>query len=146
MLARSSMTLPTETALPGGSVYEPKWDGYRVLLFTSADRIRVRSRRGADLTSRFPEVAQAAAEQLPPGLVLDGKLVVWADGRLDFGALQRGLELAETRLVLSPDSEQPASWRSTFWWSRGQIFESALSTFVGACSRQPCPGRAHRSR
>src|SRR4051794_2955030 len=50
-------------------------------------RVPVWSRKGADLAAGFPEIVQAALEQLEPGTVIDGELVVWRDGRLDFGAL-----------------------------------------------------------
>ena len=109
-LAKPVETLPPRNALPGGCLYEPKWDGYRALIRVDGDGARIRSRRGTDLTSAFPDVAAAAAEQLHPGTLLDGELVIWnrdAKG-LDFAALQRRLASAPrvTRLV----AEQPASF------------------------------------
>ncbi|MET0928458.1 MAG: ATP-dependent DNA ligase [Aeromicrobium sp.] len=89
MLARHVTALPAAEALRGGCVYEPKFDGYRALLFVTDDGCRVQSRRGHDITDAFPDVATAAVEHLPAGLVLDGELVVWVDGGLDFGELQR---------------------------------------------------------
>jgi ATP-dependent DNA ligase len=89
MLARAADALPRARALPGGCRYEPKWDGYRALLFVSEAGCYIQSRRGKDLTQGFPGVAAAAAEQLAPGTVLDGELVVWSGGRLDFTALQK---------------------------------------------------------
>lgn len=75
--------------------FEPKWDGFRCLLFRSADGVvlqgRGRSRASADeivdLAYAFPEVCAAALEQLAPGIVLDGEIVIEQDGRLDFGTL-----------------------------------------------------------
>lgn len=87
MLAKPAATLPAGTALPGGTVYEPKWDGYRAILERTSARCRVWSRNGTDLASGFPEIVQAARDQVEPGTVIDGELVVWRDGRLDFGAL-----------------------------------------------------------
>lgn len=87
MLAKPAATLPAGTALPGGTVYEPKWDGYRAILERTSAGCRVWSRNGADLASGFPEIVDAAGEQLQPGTVIDGELVVWRDGRIDFGAL-----------------------------------------------------------
>jgi len=89
MLARHVAALPEPGALRGGCVYEPKFDGYRALLFVTEDGCRVQSRRGHDITDAFPDVADVAFEHLPAGLVLDGELVVWIDGGLDFGELQR---------------------------------------------------------
>ena len=63
--------------------YEPKFDGWRGVLFRSAGVLQ--SRRGTDLAARFPEV-MAAAESLGD-VVLDGEVVALRDGRLDFGAL-----------------------------------------------------------
>lgn len=89
MLARHVTSMPEPGALPGGCVFEPKFDGYRALLFVDDDGCRVQSRRGHDITDAFRDVADAAAAHLPAGLVLDGELVVWAGSGLDFGELQR---------------------------------------------------------
>lgn len=74
-------------------VYEPKFDGWRAMLFTAAGVVQ--SRRNNDLATRFPEIAVAGREL--GDLVLDGELVALRDGRLDFGALTsmpRGREAA----------------------------------------------------
>ncbi len=91
MLARPVDQLPAEDAMPDGCLYEPKFDGYRALLFIYGGGCRVQSRRGHDISASFPDVAKVAVDQLPPGVVLDGELVVWADGRLEFSELQRRL-------------------------------------------------------
>jgi ATP-dependent DNA ligase len=91
VVARSAEVLPAAGALPGGCVYEPKFDGYRALLFVDDGRCRIQSRRRHDITASFADVAAAACEQLPSGLVLDGELVVWVDGRLEFSELQHRL-------------------------------------------------------
>ena len=67
MLARSVERLPSGRALRGGGVYERKWDGNRGLLFVTDAGVRVQSRRGADLTRGFPDIAAAARRHLPPG-------------------------------------------------------------------------------
>jgi ATP-dependent DNA ligase len=97
MLARSAERLPSGRALRGGGVYEPKWDGYRGLLFVTDAGVRVQSRRGADLTRAFPDIAAAARRALPPGVVLDGELVVGGRDGLDFGALQQRLTSTKVR-------------------------------------------------
>ena len=99
VLARSARRLPPAGALLGGCVYEPKFDGYRALLFVEDGRCRIQSRRRHDITAAFPDIAAVARDQLPPGLIIDGELVVFVDDRLEFSELQLRLaSAAETRL------------------------------------------------
>lgn len=86
-LARSVESIPAAGALPGGCVYEPKWDGFRAGVFTGEAGTAIWSRSGKDLSARFPDLV-AAAEQLPPGYVLDAEAVIWSGERTDFAALQ----------------------------------------------------------
>lgn len=87
----SVSSLPQTDDLPGGTVYEPKFDGHRALLFVERGTCRIQSRRGDDITSAFPEIASAAVQWLPGGVVLDGEIVIWGRGRADFGEFQRRL-------------------------------------------------------
>lgn len=87
-LARPVRTLADAQALPGGTAWEPKWDGMRVLALADGAATALRSRHGEDLTLAFPEVVAAVAAHVPAGSVLDGELVVRRSGRIDFGALQ----------------------------------------------------------
>jgi ATP-dependent DNA ligase len=86
MLARRVERLPEPGDMPGGCAYEPKFDGHRLVVLTGPVRLQTRS--GRVVTGTFPEIAEAA-EALPPGTVLDGELVIWREGKLDFGALQK---------------------------------------------------------
>jgi ATP-dependent DNA ligase len=81
-----------EEDLPRGDgwVYEPKWDGFRAILFKEGRKVRLQSRNGKDLSHRFLEV-QRAALRLPDS-VLDGELVVVIGGRLEFDGLISRLE------------------------------------------------------
>ncbi|MEU6419684.1 ATP-dependent DNA ligase [Streptomyces spiralis] len=91
MLAQARDRLPPPGALPGGLVFQPKFDGYRALLFTPSPALGsmiLHSRRGAFIQGRFPDLGQAAGK-LPDGLVLDGELVAWDGEQLSFEALQR---------------------------------------------------------
>jgi ATP-dependent DNA ligase len=108
MLAKPVDRLPAPDALPGGCVYEPKFDGYRALLFVDDVGCRVQSRRGHDISLSFPDIAETAAEQLPEGVVLDGELVIWGDGELDFAELQR--RLASSATALQRAYSRPASF------------------------------------
>jgi ATP-dependent DNA ligase len=105
-LAKAVPAVPTRA----GTLYESKFDGFRVALVVEDGRVTLFSRNGTDLTTRFPELAAAAAEQVPPeGCVLDGEAVIWGRDRLDFDALQRrmGAGAATARRLAA---EQPASF------------------------------------
>lgn len=93
MLARAVDRLPRSDQLPGGTWYEPKWDGFRVIASCIGERVALRSRRGTDLTDAFPEIASALADQVAD-VILDGELVVWNAGGLDFISLQRRMTTA----------------------------------------------------
>lgn len=108
-LAKAVDTIPTEAALPGGSRYEPKWDGYRACALVGVGGVSLWSRQGKDLSRYFPELLEALAGQVPPGCVLDGEAVVWSGARLDFDALQRRLVTSRAGLAALV-REQPASF------------------------------------
>jgi ATP-dependent DNA ligase len=79
-------------------VYELKWDGYRCAAVHALDgSVRLWSRQGKALTSGFPDVAAALADQVLPGTVLDGELVIWNGSALDFDLLHRRLVSGERR-------------------------------------------------
>jgi ATP-dependent DNA ligase len=84
-------TAARTTAIPAGWIVEPKWDGFRAFVGRWSDgHVAIRSRGGADLTTGFPEIAQAAAA-LPENIgevLLDGELVCWENERLSFERLQ----------------------------------------------------------
>lgn len=90
-LAKSAERIPGAQMLGGGTMYEPKWDGFRCALVRDASGTRLWSRQGKDLTDRFPDVAAAATGHVMPGTVLDGELVIWSGDRLDFDLLQQRL-------------------------------------------------------
>ncbi|MCW2770293.1 MAG: ATP-dependent ligase [Aeromicrobium sp.] len=93
-LARSATELPDTEAMPGGAVYEPKFDGYRALLFVHGGECRIQSRAGRDVTHAFPDIAAAAIQSLPSGVVVDGEIVLWGDEVDDFVELDRRLNHA----------------------------------------------------
>ncbi|SFL80230.1 ATP-dependent DNA ligase [Geodermatophilus ruber] len=97
-LARAVRDLPRTDALPGGVLYEPKWDGYRLVIVRTGGTTRLWSRQGRDLTARFPDVVAAAVGQVPAGTVVDGEVVVWNGERLDFGLLQRRMVTPPSRI------------------------------------------------
>jgi ATP-dependent DNA ligase len=100
--------------LPDGAgwIFEPKWDGFRVLVFRDGDELLLQSRDEKPLDRYFPELREPLAAQLPPRCVLDGELVVAKDGALDFEALQQRIHPAASRIALLA-REIPAS--IVFW-------------------------------
>ncbi|WP_448812083.1 ATP-dependent DNA ligase [Agromyces bauzanensis] len=107
-LARSVRELPSMTAMPGGTRYEPKWDGFRAVIVVDED-VSLWSRQGKNLTRSFPDLTAAAASMIPAGCIVDGEAVIWIDGRLSFEALQQRLGVGtETARRLA--HAQPASY------------------------------------
>lgn len=94
MLAKSVKGVPQE---PGFS-FEPKWDGFRCLVFRDGDEVELTSRNTKPLTRYFPEIVAAVKEQLPPRIVLDGELFVATGPRLRFETLQERIHPAESRV------------------------------------------------
>ncbi|MFJ2745826.1 hypothetical protein ACIO3O_39910 [Streptomyces sp. NPDC087440] len=84
-LAQAVDTLPVDK---GQLAYEPKFDGHRMTLQRTQDRVIVRSKAGRVVTSTWMDLAVAAMD-LSPGVLLDGEAVVYREGRLDFGAVQQ---------------------------------------------------------
>lgn len=101
--------IPAPTALPGGCLYEPKWDGFRTSLTVTETGAVLFSRQGKDLTRYFPDVIAAAEEQIPPGCVVDGETLIWSNGRLDFNSLQQRMTTSKAALPAFI-RERPASF------------------------------------
>lgn len=79
--------LGSSVPVDGDWMFEPKWDGFRCLIFRAADQVYVQSRSGEDLAYAFPEVVAAALQGLPEYIVMDGELVIADQGRLWFELL-----------------------------------------------------------
>jgi ATP-dependent DNA ligase len=82
----------------GGWQYEPKWDGFRCLVFRSGSEIELQSKSGKPLARYFPEVVEAVRAMKAEQFVLDGELIIPIDGALSFDALQLRLHPAESRV------------------------------------------------
>jgi ATP-dependent DNA ligase len=97
-------------ALPEGAgwIFEPKWDGFRTLVFRDRGELLIQSRDEKPLDRYFPELREVLLAQLPQRCVLDGEIVIARDGGLDFEALQQRLHPAESR-VQKLARETPAS-------------------------------------
>ena len=94
MLARAAATLPDGE----GWLYEPKWDGFRCLVFRDHDELVLTSRNERPLTRYFPELLEPLHQVLPFKCVLDGEIVIAGHGGLDFDALQQRIHPAESRI------------------------------------------------
>src|SRR5579883_2945436 len=101
-------------ALPEGEgwIFEPKWDGFRVLVFRDGDEVLIQSRDEKPLDRYFPELEAPLRAQLPERCVLDGEVVVARGSALDFEALQLRIHPAASRVKLL-SRELPAS--IVFW-------------------------------
>ena len=89
--------LVTKVPTGEGWQYEPKWDGFRGILENEEGELHLWSRNGRPLLRYFPEL-RALGDALPPHSALDGEIVIEADGRLDFDAMQMRLHPAESRI------------------------------------------------
>jgi ATP-dependent DNA ligase len=96
MLAKRIDELPQE----GTWIFEPKWDGFRALIFRDQEEILLQSRDQKSLNRYFPELVDALLRQLPERCVLDGEVVIARDGALDFDALQLRIHPAASRVKL----------------------------------------------
>jgi ATP-dependent DNA ligase len=105
MLAKLADELPRE----GGFLYEPKWDGFRAIVFRGADGVYIQSRDSRPLERYFPELHDALLERLPENCVVDGEIVIATQKGLDFDALQLRLHPAESR-VAKLAKETPSSF------------------------------------
>jgi len=130
-----SMRLPLEppiepmlakaaAALPEGDdwLYEPKWDGFRALVFRDGDELFIQSRDRKPLDRYFPELAEPLLANLPLRCVLDGEIVITSDGALDFDALLLRIHPAASRVAMLAE-QTPASYVA---WDLLAIDDEAL--------------------
>jgi len=136
MLAKRVSELPVN----GEWIFEPKWDGFRALVFRDGDEVFIQSRDEKPLNRYFPELLEPLRSQLPRRCVLDGELVIATDGGLDFEALQLRLHPAASRVKLLSGqipasivffdliSEGNRDLRGTAFQKRRRELESVLGT------------------
>jgi ATP-dependent DNA ligase len=99
------------TGIPAGMFYEPKWDGFRSVIFRDGDEVEIGSRNERPMTRYFPEVVEAIKANLPPRCVVDGEIVVASTEKkgLDWDALQQRIHPAASRVALLSE-QTPASF------------------------------------
>src|SRR5215213_391814 len=95
MLAKSVPEIPS-----GSMSYEPKWDGFRSIVFRDGDEVEIGSRNERPMTRYFPELVAAFKTELPRRCVVDGEIVIATATGLDFEALQLRLHPAASRVTL----------------------------------------------
>ena len=136
MLSKRIDELPAE----GEWIFEPKWDGFRSLIFLDGGETLIQSREEKPLNRYFPELVDTLRAQLGVRCVLDGEIVIARDGRLDFDALQLRLHPATSRVKLL-SQQIPASvvffdllcegdldLRGAPFWERRKRLELLLSS------------------
>jgi ATP-dependent DNA ligase len=101
------MLAKSVSILPEGMLYEPKWDGFRCVVFRDGDEVELGSRKERPLTRYFPEIVEAAKAQLPPRCVVDGEIVIASGPGLDFEALLQRIHPAASRVNMLA-TETPA--------------------------------------
>lgn len=107
LAAPGDNTVPTDPDL----AFEPKWDGFRSIVFRSADRVVIQGRGGEDLAYAFPEAVEAMRRSLPDRVVVDGELVVIRNGRLDFAALGTRLRpRSDSRSIVALADKHPVTF------------------------------------
>ncbi|WP_420115077.1 ATP-dependent DNA ligase [Pseudactinotalea sp.] len=104
MLAKAAKAIPA-----GDLAYEPKWDGFRSIIFRDGDDVEIGSRNTKPMTRYFPDVVEAARAHLPARCVVDGEIVVAVDDRLEFEVLQQRVHPAASRVTRLAE-ETPASF------------------------------------
>ena len=144
MLAKSVKGIPDPEKF-GGLSFEPKWDGFRCIVFRDGDEVELASRNTKPLTRYFPEVVAAIKEQLPERCVLDGELFVAVGDKLEFEVLQERIHPAKSRVDLLAE-QTPAgfvafdllalgddSYVDRPFSERRAALEQALAGLTGPC-------------
>jgi ATP-dependent DNA ligase len=145
MEAKSVETLPTGE----GWQFEPKWDGFRCLVFKAGQAVDLRAKSGKSLSRYFPEMVEAIRSAKADNFVLDGELTVPVGGTLSFGALQNRVHPAESR-VHKLAAETPGLlvlFDCLATAKAGSLMETPLTERRAELERlMPGLGKAHRTR
>jgi ATP-dependent DNA ligase len=129
MLAKAVKEIPAGP----GYLYEPKWDGFRCIVFRDGEEVELGSRNERPMTRYFPEVVEAVRAQLPERCVVDAEIVVPTGDHLDFEALLQRIHPAESRVRLLAE-QTPASLVAFDLLAIGD--ESLLETPLGERRRR----------
>ena len=127
MLAKPASELPRD----GDWLFEPKWDGFRALVFRDGSELTLQSRDRKPLERYFPELVEPLLDALPQRCVMDGEVVIAADGVLDFEALLQRIHPAASRVAMLAE-RSPASYVA---WDLLALDDSDLMTMPQADRR-----------
>src|SRR3978361_1508732 len=105
----SPMLAKPVAEIPAGQIYEPKWDGFRSIIFRDGGEVEIGSRNEKPMTRYFPEIVEAVKANLPERCVIDGEIVGVVGERLEFEVLQQRIHPATSR-VTRLAKETPASF------------------------------------
>ncbi len=154
MLAKLSRELPEGPDF----FYEPKWDGFRCIVFRDGDEVMLGSRNERPLTRYFPELVESLLANLPDRCVIDGEIVIAGPAGLEFDSLSQRIHPAESRVVLLARTN-PASFvafdalavgtddlRRQPYSSRRQALEGALAAAVAPIHLTPVTTDANTAR
>src|SRR5881392_2122861 len=100
---------PVDAIPDGDYVFEPKWDGFRSIVFRDGDEVEIGSRNERPMTRYFPELVAAFRSELPARCVVDGEIVLATGSGLDFESLQQRIHPAASRVALL-STQTPASF------------------------------------
>ena len=137
MLAKSVPHIPT-----GALSFEPKWDGFRSIVFRDGDEVEIGSRNERPMTRYFPEIVEAIKANLPEKCVIDGEIVVVVGDRLEFEVLQQRIHPAASRVKLLSE-ETPASFIAFDLLALGDTDYTAPA--VRGAPRRPGGGSGRRA-
>src|SRR5664279_452700 len=105
----SPMLAKPVSAIPADQLYEPKWDGFRSIIFRDGDEVEIGSRNERPMTRYFPEVVTALKANIPERCVIDGEIVIAGERGLDFEALLQRIHPAASRVKMLAE-QTPASF------------------------------------
>ena len=109
MLAKLARELPTSGGKAGDFLFEPKWDGFRAIVFRDGDDVEIGSRNEKPLTRYFPDLVEPLRANLPERCVVDGEIVIATERGLDFDRLSLRIHPAASRVAMLAE-ETPASF------------------------------------
>jgi ATP-dependent DNA ligase len=134
-------------AIPAGDkwLFEPKWDGFRAIVFRKGDQVALQSKAGQPLQRYFPELVEAFRSLKPKEFILDGEIVLPVDGRLSFDDLLQRIHPAESRVRKLAEATPTNYYAFDLLYAKGKVLKDLpieerrkrLETFFGSAGQHP---------